>query len=72
MIRKKSIEQISPYLKDASNYSGGMAEEVVIPENLDELIKVLKKTKLYSREHHVHPKHFQGIPILEPVLNIFF
>ena len=42
MIRKKSIEQISPYLRDASNYSGGMAEEVLIPENQDELIEILK------------------------------
>jgi FAD/FMN-containing dehydrogenase len=42
MIRKTSKESIAPYLRDASNYSGGMAEEVFIPENVDELVSVLK------------------------------
>ncbi len=42
MIRKSSKETIAPYLRDASNYSGGMAEEVLIPENLEELTEVLK------------------------------
>ena len=42
MIRKIKTEIIAPYLKDASNYSGGMAEEVLIPENQYELIEVLK------------------------------
>jgi len=28
-------ELIAPYLKDASNFSGGMAEEVIIPETSD-------------------------------------
>ena len=37
MIRKKDPQAILPYLKDASNYSGGSAEEVVIPENESEL-----------------------------------
>ena len=40
MIRKKNIEQISPYLRDASNYSGGMAKEVLIPENPEELMSI--------------------------------
>jgi len=42
MIRKTSKESIEPYLRDASNYSGGKAEEVLIPENVDELVSVLK------------------------------
>lgn len=42
MIRKTSKESIAPYLRDASNYSGGNAEEVLIPENVDELVSVLK------------------------------
>ena len=42
MIRKKRMEIIAPYLRDASNYSGGIAEEVLIPENPDELIEILK------------------------------
>lgn len=41
MIRKTSQETIAPYLRDASNYSGGMAEEVIIPENLGELTEFL-------------------------------
>ena len=41
-MRKKSKESIAPYLRDASNYSGGLAEEVLIPENSEELIEVLK------------------------------
>lgn len=42
MIRKTSKASIAPYLRDASNYSGGNAEEVLIPENIDELVSVLK------------------------------
>jgi D-lactate dehydrogenase (cytochrome) len=42
MIRKSDPETIAPYLKDASNYSGGCAEEVIIPENAAELIEFLK------------------------------
>jgi FAD/FMN-containing dehydrogenase len=42
MIRKTSKDSIAPYLRDASNYSGGNADEVLIPENVDELISVLK------------------------------
>ncbi len=42
MIRKQDPQAILPYLKDASNYSGGSAEEVVIPENEAELREFLK------------------------------
>jgi FAD/FMN-containing dehydrogenase len=42
MIRKTQPESIAPYLRDASNYSGGKAEEVVIPETSDELADFLK------------------------------
>ena len=43
MIRKTSPELIAPYLRDASNFSGGNAEEVIIPETSDELVSFLKK-----------------------------
>jgi FAD/FMN-containing dehydrogenase len=43
MIRKNTPELIAPYLKDASNCSGGVAEEVIIPENSDELVEFLQK-----------------------------
>ena len=42
MIRKNRKESIAPYLKDASNYSGGAANEVLIPENLVEIAEFLK------------------------------
>ena len=42
MIRKTQPEFIVPYLRDASNFSGGNAEEVVIPETSDELADFLK------------------------------
>ena len=42
MIRKTDPEFIAPYLRDASNYSEGMAEEVIIPETSDELVDFLK------------------------------
>jgi len=42
MIRKTNHETIAPYLRDASNYSEGTAEEVLIPENLKELTEFLK------------------------------
>ena len=42
MIRKTKPEFISPYLKDASNYSEGNAEEVIIPESSGELADFLK------------------------------
>jgi D-lactate dehydrogenase (cytochrome) len=37
MIIKTDIDTIEPYLTDASNMPGGMAEEVIIPETQDEL-----------------------------------
>ena len=46
MIRKTDPQTISPYLIDASNYSGGSAEEVIIPESEDELILFLKNNEL--------------------------
>ncbi len=42
MIRKTKPEFIAPYLKDASNFSGGNAEEVIIPESSEELVIFLK------------------------------
>ncbi|MCH8156462.1 MAG: FAD-binding oxidoreductase [Nitrospinae bacterium] len=45
MIRKTDPQAIAPYLKDASNYSGGAAEEVVIPESVAELIAFLRNNK---------------------------
>jgi FAD/FMN-containing dehydrogenase len=42
MIRKTKPEFIAPYLRDASNFSGGIAEEVIIPETSDELAEFLK------------------------------
>ena len=38
MIYKKDPQTISPYLKDASNFSGGSASKIIIPESFDELI----------------------------------
>jgi FAD/FMN-containing dehydrogenase len=45
MIRKNDPGTIAPYLQDASNYSGGNAEEVVIPETVEELAKFLAQEK---------------------------
>ena len=42
MIRKINKETISPYLRDASNYSMGNAEEVFIPGTVSELVEFLK------------------------------
>ncbi|MFQ5449917.1 MAG: FAD-binding oxidoreductase [Nitrospinaceae bacterium] len=42
MIRKSDPQTVAPYLKDASNYSGGHADEVLIPENAGELAAFLK------------------------------
>ena len=42
MIYKIDPKTISPYLADASNYSGGLADKVIIPESVDELIAFLK------------------------------
>lgn len=42
MIRKHDPQTIAPYLKDASNYSGGCADEVIIPETTQELVQFLQ------------------------------
>ena len=42
MIIKTKPEFIAPYLRDASNFSGGNAEEVVIPETSEELVVFLR------------------------------
>ena len=42
MIYKTDPHSISPYLKDASNYIGGCADKVVIPESIEELSCFLK------------------------------
>jgi D-lactate dehydrogenase (cytochrome) len=42
MIRKTKADLIAPYLTDASNYSGGIAEEVIIPDTSEELANFLK------------------------------
>ena len=46
MIRKSDPQTIAPYLKDASNFSGGRADEVIIPETTAELIEFLKTNPL--------------------------
>lgn len=45
MIRKTDPQAIAPYVRDASNFSGGQASEVVIPESVDELIGFLKSNR---------------------------
>ena len=42
MLRKTSPDSIAPYLTDASNFSGGSATEVVIPETIEDLVSFLK------------------------------
>lgn len=42
MFRKTDPESIAPYLKDASNFSDGQANEVIIPESREELVAFLK------------------------------
>ena len=42
MIYKTDFQAISPYLQDASNYLGGFADKVVIPESIEELSSFLK------------------------------
>ncbi len=44
MIRKTDPQAVAPYLKDASNYSGGAAEEVVLPESTGELVEYLRSS----------------------------
>ncbi len=41
MIVKRAPAEIAPYLKDASNLQGGQAEQVVIPETVQELTDFL-------------------------------
>ena len=43
MISKKDPDIIRAYLEDSSNLKGGYADEVVIPENIEELSRFLKK-----------------------------
>lgn len=42
MIRKTNPDSIAPYLTDASNFSGGSATEIVIPETIEDLVSFLK------------------------------
>ncbi len=42
MIRKTDPQEIAPYLKDASNFLGGAADEVLVPESAEELEDFLK------------------------------
>ena len=46
MIRKTDPQTIAPYLKDASNFSGGCADEVIIPETTSELVDFLQTNSL--------------------------
>ncbi len=43
MISKKDPDTLRAYLEDSSNLKGGYADEVVIPEDLDELSQFLKR-----------------------------
>ena len=45
MIYKTDLQTISPYLKDASNFAGGSADKVIIPESFDELTSFLESNK---------------------------
>jgi len=45
MIRKNDPQTIAPYLKDASNFSGGCADEVIIPETTGELVEFLQTNR---------------------------
>ncbi len=42
MIKKTDTSAIQPYLKDASNFSGGRADAVFVPESKEELVQLLK------------------------------
>jgi D-lactate dehydrogenase (cytochrome) len=44
MIIKTDIDTIEPYLSDASNMPGGVAEEVIIPETQDELREAIVRS----------------------------
>ncbi|MCX6147891.1 MAG: FAD-binding oxidoreductase [Candidatus Kapabacteria bacterium] len=43
MIIKNNLDEIQDYLKDASNILG-IAEKVLIPENVDELVEIIKES----------------------------
>ncbi len=43
MLQKTDPQEVAPYLKDASNHSGGFASAVIIPENEEELCQFLKE-----------------------------
>ncbi len=45
MFRKTNPETIASYLKDASNFSEGQANEVIIPETREELVAYLKENE---------------------------
>ena len=45
MIRKSDPQTIAPYLKDASNFSRGCADEVIIPESTGELVEFLQTNR---------------------------
>ncbi|MCZ6513690.1 MAG: FAD-binding oxidoreductase [Nitrospinae bacterium] len=44
MFRKTDPETVAPYLQDASNFSGGRASEVLVPETREELVACLKES----------------------------
>ena len=46
MLIKKDSDSIKNYFEDSSNLKGGYAEEVIFPENIDDLSKFLKNTNL--------------------------
>lgn len=46
MIYKSDPQLIAPYLKDASNYSNGFAEKIIVPEKLDEFVEFMECNKL--------------------------
>ena len=45
MLYKTSEQTIKPYLQDASNYSNGFADKVVIPESVEELVDFLNNNQ---------------------------
>ena len=42
MIRKVQRDEIKPFLKDASNFPSGMADEVIIPESVEEVASLMR------------------------------
>ena len=43
MIVKSNLEEITSYLTDASNMSGGYAEKLFIPESAEEIVEILRE-----------------------------